>query len=32
MHYELTALIERDAGWYIGYCPEIQKLTVKVAM
>ncbi len=23
MHNEFTAIIERDAGWYIAYCPEI---------
>ena len=23
MHNEVTAIIERDEGWYIGYCPEI---------
>ena len=22
-HNEFTAIIERDAKWYIGYCPEI---------
>jgi len=23
LHNEFTAIIERDEGWYIGYCPEI---------
>ena len=23
MHNEFSATIERDEGWYIGYCPEI---------
>jgi predicted RNase H-like HicB family nuclease len=23
MHNEFTAIIERDEGWYIAYCPEI---------
>ncbi len=23
MHNEFTAIIERDGGWYIAYCPEI---------
>ena len=23
MHNEFTAIIESDAEWYIGYCPEI---------
>ena len=23
MHNEFTAVIEKDEGWYIGYCPEI---------
>lgn len=23
MRNEFTAIIERDADWYIGYCPEI---------
>ncbi len=23
MHNELTAVIEREGDWYIGYCPEI---------
>ena len=23
LHNELTEIIERDEGWYIGYCPEI---------
>jgi predicted RNase H-like HicB family nuclease len=23
MHNEFTAVIERDEGWYIAYCPEI---------
>ncbi len=23
MHNEFTAIIERDDGWYIAYCPEI---------
>jgi predicted RNase H-like HicB family nuclease len=24
MHNEFTAVFERDAEWYIAYCPEIQ--------
>ncbi len=24
MHNEFTAIIERDKGWYIAYCPEIK--------
>lgn len=24
MHNEFTAIIEKDEGWYIAYCPEIQ--------
>ena len=23
MHSEFTAVIEKDGGWYIAYCPEI---------
>ncbi|MGD2088218.1 MAG: type II toxin-antitoxin system HicB family antitoxin [Candidatus Aminicenantes bacterium] len=23
MHNEFTAIIEKDEGWYIAYCPEI---------
>lgn len=23
MHNQFTAVIEKDGGWYIGYCPEI---------
>lgn len=23
MHNEFTAVIEKDEGWYIAYCPEI---------
>lgn len=23
MHNEFTAIIERDDGWFIAYCPEI---------
>lgn len=23
MHNEFTAIIERDDGWYVAYCPEI---------
>lgn len=23
MKHEFTAIFERDAGWYIAYCPEI---------
>ena len=23
MDHEFTAIIEKDAEWYIGYCPEI---------
>ena len=23
MHNEFTAIVERDAEWFIGYCPEI---------
>jgi len=23
VHNEFTAIIERDGGWYIAYCPEI---------
>jgi predicted RNase H-like HicB family nuclease len=23
MHNEFTAIIEKDNGWYIAYCPEI---------
>jgi predicted RNase H-like HicB family nuclease len=23
MHYEFTAVIERDGDWYIAYCPEV---------
>ena len=23
MHNEFTAIIEKDGGWYIAYCPEI---------
>lgn len=23
MHNEFTAIIEKDSGWYVGYCPEI---------
>lgn len=23
LHNEFTAIIERDEGWYLGYCPEI---------
>jgi predicted RNase H-like HicB family nuclease len=23
MHNEFTAIIERDEGWFIAYCPEI---------
>ena len=23
MHYEFTAIIEKDEEWHIGYCPEI---------
>lgn len=23
MHNEFTAVIERDEGWYVAYCPEI---------
>ena len=24
MKHEFTAIIERNGGWYIGYCPEIR--------
>jgi predicted RNase H-like HicB family nuclease len=23
MHNEFTAIIEKDEGWYIAYCPEV---------
>ncbi len=23
MHNEFTAIIERDGGWFVAYCPEI---------
>ena len=23
MHNEFTAIVERDEGWFIAYCPEI---------
>lgn len=23
MHNEFTAIIEKDGGWFVGYCPEI---------
>lgn len=23
MHNEFTAIVERDGGWFIAYCPEI---------
>jgi predicted RNase H-like HicB family nuclease len=23
MRYEITAIIERDGEWFVGYCPEI---------
>jgi predicted RNase H-like HicB family nuclease len=23
MRNEFTAIIEKDGGWYVGYCPEI---------
>jgi len=23
VHNQFTAVIEKDGGWYIGYCPEI---------
>lgn len=23
MHNEFTAIIEKDNGWYIAYCPEV---------
>ena len=23
MHNQFTAVIEKERGWYIGYCPEI---------
>ena len=23
MHNEFTAIIEKESGWYIAYCPEI---------
>ncbi len=23
MHNEFTAIIERDEGWFIAYCPEV---------
>ena len=23
MHNEFTAVVERDGGWFIAYCPEI---------
>ena len=23
MKHEFTAIIERDGGWFVGYCPEV---------